>query len=78
MLFGGEEIMKRWLQKNIWWIGLVIMLAIALFPKAFAIGGNLLIKYLPVYWLPGSIVLIVVLLSMILKRLGDRKDNYDT
>ncbi|QIC07178.1 hypothetical protein GOP56_17190 [Brevibacillus sp. 7WMA2] len=67
--------MKLWFQKNVWWLGIVITLAIAFFPQAFALVGNLMAKYLSVYWLQGSIVVIVVLLSLILKQLC-KKDKH--
>lgn len=67
--------MKQWFQKNAWWLGLVITLAIAFFPQAFTLVGNIMVEYWSVYWLQGSLVVIVVLLSMILVRLG-KKDKH--
>ncbi|UIO44342.1 hypothetical protein [Brevibacillus brevis] len=67
--------MKLWFQKNVWWLGLVITLAIALFPQAFALVGKLLAEYWALYWLQGCLVVIVVLLCMILKHLH-KKDKH--
>lgn len=66
--------MKRWFQNNIWWVGFVIMLAVALFPNAFVIIGELVVAYCSAYWLQGTLLLIVALLVIIMVRVG-KKDN---
>ncbi|GIP45067.1 hypothetical protein J45TS6_35260 [Paenibacillus sp. J45TS6] len=66
--------MKQWLQKNIWWLSIVITLIIAFFPGHFMLIGNFIIEYWSVYWLQGSLLVIVALLIIILVRLN-KKDR---
>lgn len=67
--------MRHWFKKNVWWLGIVITLAIGFFPQAFTYVGNIIVEYWSIYWLQGSLAVIVVLLSMILVRLG-KKDKH--
>ncbi|ETT61817.1 hypothetical protein BSK66_27870 [Paenibacillus odorifer] len=64
--------MYQWLKKNIGWIGIVITLLIACFPRIFTYLGEILVKYLSVYWLQGLLVVIVVLLIIILAILSKK------
>ncbi|MEY8742852.1 hypothetical protein AB9M62_25650 [Bacillales bacterium AN1005] len=55
----------QWLNKNVWWIGLLLTILIAFFPQQFG-GIGITLKHLFInYWLQISLVIIITLLVIV-------------
>lgn len=57
--------MIAWLQKNAWWVSLVITFLVAFFPSTFMRFGEGALNIFTEYWLQFSIAFIIVLLLIL-------------
>lgn len=57
--------MIAWLQKNAWWLSLIVTLLVAFFPSTFKRFGEGTLNIAAEYWLQFSIAFIIVLLLVL-------------
>jgi hypothetical protein len=57
--------MKEWLQQNIWWIGFIFTILIAMFPQTFIKIGRALQSFIIKFWLQIGITFIIFLLLVV-------------